>query len=50
MGVLLGSYLIAFGVSHPLARKIGAWPSVLTISAAASGAAYALGDRSSASF
>lgn len=46
MGVLLGGYLAAFGVSHPLAKKIGAWPSVLTVSAAASGATYVLGDRS----
>ncbi len=50
MGVLLGTYLGAFGVSHPLAKKLGAWPSVLTVTAAASGAAYALADRSEASF
>lgn len=50
MGLLLGTYLAAFGVSHPLAKKLGAWGSVLAVSAAASGAAYALGDRSKASF
>jgi hypothetical protein len=50
MGVLLGTYLAAFGGSHPLAKKIGAWPSVLAVSAVASGAAYALADRTDASF
>jgi hypothetical protein len=49
-GVLLGTYLAAFGVSHPLAKKLGAWPSVLTVTAVASGAAYGLADRSDASF
>lgn len=37
-------YVGAFGASHPLAKKIGAWPSVLTVTAAAAGAAYALSD------
>ncbi|GAC57775.1 hypothetical protein GOHSU_25_00100 [Gordonia hirsuta DSM 44140 = NBRC 16056] len=32
---LTAAYLGAFGVSHPLAKKIGAWPSVLTVTAAA---------------
>ena len=50
MGVLLGTYAAAFGGSHPLAKKIGAWPSVLTVTAVASGASYALADRSDASF
>jgi hypothetical protein len=49
-GVLLGTYLVAFGASHPLAKKIGAWPSVGVVTAAAAGAAYALADRSDASF
>jgi hypothetical protein len=48
--VLLGTYLAAFGASHPLAKKIGAWPSVGVVTAVASGAAYALADRSDASF
>jgi hypothetical protein len=42
---LLATYAAAFGVSHPLAKKIGAWPSVFVVSAAASGAAYVLADR-----
>lgn len=50
MGLLLGLYAAAFGVSHPLAKKVGAWPSVLAVTAVASGSAYALADRSGASF
>jgi hypothetical protein len=50
MGVLLGTYLTAFGASHPLAKKLGAWPSVLAVTAAAAGTTYALADRSGASF
>jgi hypothetical protein len=50
MGLLLGVYAAAFGSSHPLAKKIGAWPSVLTVTAVASGATYALADRSTARF
>lgn len=29
--LLTGLYLGAFGASHPLAKKIGAWPSVYTV-------------------
>lgn len=39
---LLTGYLGAFGVSHPLAKKIGAWPSVVTVAAATAGATYAV--------
>ena len=28
---LTGVYLSAFGYSHPLAKKIGAWPAVYTV-------------------
>lgn len=45
---LTGLYVAAFGGSHPLAKKIGAWPSVLAVTgvvAAASTAATALGSR-----
>jgi hypothetical protein len=38
-------YAGAFGASHPLAKRIGAWPSVLAVTAVASGAAAALADR-----
>lgn len=50
MGVLLGTYLAAFAGSHALAKKIGAWPSVLAVTAVASGAAYVLADRTDTSF
>ena len=43
--VLLGTYLGGFGASHPLAKKIGAWPSVFTVAAASAGASYVLVDR-----
>ncbi|MDY6809678.1 hypothetical protein GIY30_10640 [Gordonia sp. HNM0687] len=37
---LLATYLGAFGASHPLAKKIGAWPSVFAVSAATAGVTY----------
>ena len=43
--LLSAIYLGGFGASHPLAKRIGAWPSVLAVTAAASGAAWALSDR-----
>lgn len=46
-GALTGVYLAAFGLSHPLAKKLGAWPSVLSVTAATGAAAYLLGDRRS---
>jgi hypothetical protein len=46
--VLLGTYLGGFGVSHPLAKKIGAWPSVFTVAALSAGASYVLADRRAA--
>ena len=41
-GALLGTYLVAFGASHPLAKKIGAWPAVATVSAATAAASMAV--------
>lgn len=38
-------YLAGFGLSHPLAKKIGAWPAVLTVTGVASGAAWACVDN-----
>jgi hypothetical protein len=43
--VLVATYIGAFGLSHPLARRIGAWPSVLAASALTAAACYALADR-----
>ena len=37
---LTAAYWTAMGVSHPLAKKVGTWPSVLGVTAAAAGAAY----------
>ncbi len=41
-GGLLATYLVAFGGSHPLAKKIGAWPAVGVVTGVATGATYAL--------
>lgn len=38
-------YLLGFGMSHPLAKKIGAWPSVLAVAGASAAASWALSDR-----
>ena len=38
-------YLGGFGASHPLAKKVGAWPAVLGVAAASAAASYALSDR-----
>jgi hypothetical protein len=39
------TYAAAFGVSHPLAKKIGAWPAVFAVTAVSAGAAAAFADR-----
>ena len=44
-GVLLGTYLAAFGASHPLAKKIGAWPAVLTAAGTSAAASWIVSDR-----
>lgn len=46
--LLLTTYLAGFGASHPLAKKIGAWPSVLSVAAVSGGASYLLADRAAA--
>lgn len=38
-------YVAAMGGSHPLAKRIGRWPSVGAATAVAAGAAYAAHDR-----
>jgi len=43
--LLLLTYLGGFGVSHPLARRIGAWPSVITVAAFSAGASALVADR-----
>lgn len=42
---LTGLYVGAFGLSHPLAKKVGAWPSVLGVTAATAAVATVVGDR-----
>ncbi|WP_297740601.1 hypothetical protein [uncultured Tessaracoccus sp.] len=43
--LLTALYVGGFGYSHKLAKKIGAWPSVLAVTAVASGAAHCLVDE-----
>lgn len=38
------AYLGGFGASHPLAKKIGAWPAVFSVAAVTATAAYAAVD------
>ncbi len=42
---LTAGYLAAFGLSHPLAKKIGAWPSVYTVTAATAVASLVFGRK-----
>jgi hypothetical protein len=42
---LVAIYLAGFVGSHPLARRVGPWPSVLAAAGASGGAAWALADR-----
>jgi hypothetical protein len=44
-GALTGLYLAAFAGSHPLAKKLGAWPSVLTVAGGVAVASWAAVDR-----
>jgi hypothetical protein len=44
-GALVATYLGAFGLSHPLAKKIGSWPAVLTVSALTAAVSYVAADR-----
>lgn len=38
-------YLGGFGASHPLAKKVGAWPAVLGVAAMSAAASHLLSDR-----
>ena len=44
-GGLGALYLAGFGASHPLAKKIGPWPSVLAVAAVNAAANHLLVDR-----
>jgi hypothetical protein len=43
--VLYATYFGGFGASHPLARKIGAWPSVLAVAGTSAAASWLISDR-----
>ncbi len=40
---LTATYVVAFGASHPLAKKLGAWPAVYTVTAATAVASLVFG-------
>ncbi|RCK70634.1 hypothetical protein DT076_04245 [Desertihabitans brevis] len=42
---LAALYVLGFGASHPLAKKIGGWPSVLSVTAVSMAAQHLLVDR-----
>lgn len=42
---LLGVYAAGFAGSHPLAKRVGAWPAVLTSAAASGAASWVMVDR-----
>ncbi|MBH5336249.1 hypothetical protein IHE55_16250 [Streptomyces pactum] len=42
---LSGLYVAAFAGSHPLAKKVGAWPSVFAVAGAVAVASWAVADR-----
>ncbi|BCY08045.1 hypothetical protein [Actinoplanes sp. L3-i22] len=42
---LAATYVGAFGLSHPLAKRIGSWPAVLAVSAVTAAASYLAADR-----
>jgi hypothetical protein len=44
-GALTAAYVAAFAGSHPLAKKVGAWPSVLGVAGAVALASWAVADR-----
>jgi hypothetical protein len=44
-GLLLGTYVGGFGLSHPLAKRVGAWPAVLGAAAVSAAASWLLADR-----
>ncbi|MFD7003596.1 hypothetical protein ACFWA5_46985 [Streptomyces mirabilis] len=44
-GALTVAYVAAFAGSHPLAKKVGAWPSVFGVAGAVALASWAVTDR-----
>ncbi|MEU5096145.1 hypothetical protein [Streptomyces sp. NPDC020996] len=44
-GALSAAYVAAFVGSHPLAKKVGAWPAVFGVAGAVALASWAVADR-----
>ncbi|GGZ22546.1 hypothetical protein [Streptomyces poonensis] len=44
-GALGAAYVAAFAGSHPLAKKVGAWPAVFGVAGAVALASWAVADR-----
>ncbi|MET9898444.1 hypothetical protein [Streptomyces sp. NPDC006446] len=44
-GALTAAYVAAFAGSHPLAKKVGAWPAVFGVAGAMALASWAVADR-----
>ncbi|MFD9653482.1 hypothetical protein [Streptomyces mirabilis] len=44
-GALTVAYVAAFAGSHPLAKKVGAWPSVFGVAGAVALVSWAVADR-----
>jgi hypothetical protein len=44
-GALTAAYVAAFAGSHPLAKKVGAWPAVFGVAGAVALASWAVADR-----
>ncbi|MFG2788765.1 hypothetical protein [Streptomyces sp. NPDC048419] len=44
-GALSAGYVAAFGASHPLAKKVGAWPAVFGVAGVVGLASWAVADR-----
>ena len=42
---LTGAYVAAFAGSHPLAKKVGAWPAVFTVAGGIAVASWAVAGR-----
>ncbi|WP_335978589.1 MULTISPECIES: hypothetical protein [Streptomycetaceae] len=43
--VLTGAYVVAFAGSHPLAKKVGAWPAVFAVAGGIAAASWAVAGR-----
>ncbi|MFF1305346.1 hypothetical protein [Streptomyces sp. NPDC058307] len=46
-GALSAAYVAAFAASHPLTKKVGAWPAVFGVAGAVALASWAVADRDS---